>query len=384
LGEKNMADITKRLFISHFRGSPTNHVVHLRRGEVAHEGTGQAFWFRPLTAVLAEVPVDDRELPMLFHARTKDFQDVTVQASMTYRFVDPTLATRRLDFAVDPATGQWRATPLEQVSMLLTELAQQHALTLIATLELAETLASGTASVQERVTTGLAADERLAETGIGVIGVRVVAVKPEADVERALRTPTRELIQQEADRAGFERRALAVERERAITENELQSKIELAVREEQLVAQEGTNARRRATEQAAAARISAEGDADRARIAAEGEAERARIATAANAERARIVAEADADALRTRSSANVEDLRAVGAAENENEAAKLAAYAGLDRSVLFTLALREFAGQLPEIGTVNLTPDVVTGLLSRLANGSTGSGAAAGADGAES
>jgi len=156
------------------------------------------------------------------------------------------------------------------------------------------------------------------------------------------------------------------------------------VREEQLVAQEGTNARRRATEQAAAARISAEGDADRARIAAEGEAERARIATAANAERARIVAEADADALRTRSSANVEDLRAVGAAENENEAAKLAAYAGLDRSVLFTLALREFAGQLPEIGTVNLTPDVVTGLLSRLANGSTGSGAAAGADGAES
>ena len=223
--------------------------------------------------------------------------------------------------------------------------------------------------MQERVTTGLAADERLAETGIGVIGVRVVAVKPEADVERALRTPTRELIQQEADRAGFERRALAVERERAITENELQSKIELAAREEQLVAQEGANARRRATEQAAAARIAAEGDADRARIAAEGEAERARIGTAASAERARIVAEADADALRTRSSANVEDLRAVGAAQAENEAAKLAAYAGLDRGVLFALTLREFAGQLPEIGTVNLTPDVVTGLLSRLAGG---------------
>jgi hypothetical protein len=291
------------------------------------------------------------------------------------------VATRRLDFAVDPATGQWRTTPLEQVAVLLTELAQQHALTLIASLELADTLASGTAAIQERVATGLAGDERLAETGIGVIGVRVVAVKPEADVERALRTPTRELIQQEADRAGFERRALAVERERAITENELQSKIELATREEQLVAQEGTNARRRATEQAAAARIAAEGDADRARIAAEGEAERARIATAAEAERARIVAEADADALRTRSSANVEDLRAVGAAEAENEAAKLAAYAGLDHGVLFALALREFAGQLPRIGTVNLTPDVVTGLLTRLANGPVGPVGSIGAHG---
>jgi hypothetical protein len=263
--------------------------------------------------------------------------------------------------------------------MLLTELAQQHALTLIATLELAETLASGTSAVQETITGGLAADERLAETGIGVVGVRVVAVKPEADVERALRTPTRELIQQEADRAGFERRALAVERERAISENELQSKIELAVREEQLVAQEGANSRRRATEQAAAARISAEGDADRARIATEGDAERARITMTANAEAARIAAEADADALRLRSAANVEDLRATGSAQAENEAAKLAAYAGLDRSVLFALALREFAGQLPEIGTVNLTPDVVTGLLAKLASGPAG---AAGQNGA--
>jgi regulator of protease activity HflC (stomatin/prohibitin superfamily) len=354
-----MADITKRLFLSHFRGSPTNHVVHLKRGEVAHEGTGQAFWFRPLTAVLAEVPVDDRELPMLFHARTKDFQDVTVQASMTYRFVDPGVATRRLDFAVDHKSGQWRATPLEQVAVLLTELAQQHALTLIATMELADALAGGTAAVQERVTGGLAADERLAETGIGVLGVRVVAVKPEADVERALRTPTRELIQQEADRAGFERRALAVERERAISENELQSKIELAVREEQLVAQEGANARRRATEQAAAERI-----------AAEAEAERARITTAASADLTRAEAAAEADALRLRSAANVEDVRALGAANNEIEAVKLTAYAGLDRTVLFALTASEFAGQLPEIGTLNLTPDVITGLLTKLTNGS--------------
>jgi len=156
-----MADITKRPFLSHFRGSPTAHVVHVKNGKTAHEGTGQAFWFRPLTAVLAEVPVDDRELPMLFHGRTKDFQDVTVQASMTYRFVEPGTAIRRLDFAVDPGTGKWQGTPLEQVAMLLTELAQQHALTLIATLELAEALASGPAAVQARITEGLAAAQTM-------------------------------------------------------------------------------------------------------------------------------------------------------------------------------------------------------------------------------
>ena len=84
-----MADIARIAFLRHLRGRPTAHVRHLRRGKVVHDGTGLAFWFRPLTAVLSEVPVDDRELPLMFHARTSDFQDLTVQASVTYRVADP-------------------------------------------------------------------------------------------------------------------------------------------------------------------------------------------------------------------------------------------------------------------------------------------------------
>ena len=67
---------------------------------------------------------------------------------------------------------------------------------------------------------------------------------PEPELERALQTPTREQVQQEADRATYARRALAVEQERAIAENELQNQIELARREQQLVEQQGANARR--------------------------------------------------------------------------------------------------------------------------------------------
>ena len=35
------------------------------------------------------MPLDDRERALLFHARTADFQDVTVQATVNYRIVDP-------------------------------------------------------------------------------------------------------------------------------------------------------------------------------------------------------------------------------------------------------------------------------------------------------
>jgi len=89
-----MADISKFLFLRHLRANPTTHVRHLRRGKVAHDGAGQAFWFRPLIAALSEVPIDDREQPLLFHARTLDFQDATVQATITYRVADPRLRPR--------------------------------------------------------------------------------------------------------------------------------------------------------------------------------------------------------------------------------------------------------------------------------------------------
>lgn len=332
-----MADVTRYPFAHHLRAAATEHVVQLRRGRRVRSGAGLAFWFRPMTSALSQVPVDDRELPLLFHARTADFQDVTVQATVAFRFTDPDAAARRVDFSIDPGSGRWRAAPLDQIAQMLTELAQQHALDVVAALPLARLLTGGeeggSARIRVRVGEGLAADGRLQDVGLDVVGVRVVALRPEPDVERALQTPARELVQQEADRATYERRATAVERERAISENELQSRIELATREELLVARQGANERRRAGEAAAAAAIEA----------------------ASKAEQTRVLAAAKADTTQL-----------VGAAEGQAEAARMAAYAGVDPAVLLALALRELAGGLPEIGSLTITPDVVSQALQRI------------------
>src|SRR5690606_30543347 len=134
---------------------------------------------------------------------------------------------------------------------------------------LVEVLGAGIPTVRAITSEGLAGDARLAETSVVVVAVRIVSVRPQADLERALETPVRERVQQDADAASYERRALAVERERAIAENELQSKIELATREQQLVQQEGANAQRRATEEAATALIASKATAERAKLEAE-------------------------------------------------------------------------------------------------------------------
>lgn len=343
-----MADITRFLFLTHLRADPTTHIRHLRRGKLVHDGPGQAFWFRPLTAALSEIPIDDREQPLLFHGRTLDFQDVVVQATVTYRVVDPALAAARIDFGIDPEQGAWRSAPLEQLGGLLTELAQQHALDLLASFTLTRALAEGMSNVRERIATGLAEDRRLQDTGLDVVDVRVVAVRAEPDVERALQTPTREQVQQEADRATYERRALAVESEGTIAENELQNQIELARREEQLVDQRGQNERKRATELAVAGRIEAEGQA----------------------ERRRLLAAAGADAKRV-----------IGAAEAGAEAARLAAYRDLDITTLLGMAAQELAAHLPQIGTLTLTPDLLTPILARLGAGPIGGAPAMDGDG---
>ncbi|KPI24943.1 band 7 protein [Actinobacteria bacterium OV320] len=386
-----MADITRRLGWRHLRGAPTAHVRHHRSGKLAHDGPGLSFWFRSLSAALSEVPVDDRELAMTFHARTVDFQDVTVQATVTYRISDPAVAAARLDFSIDPDTGIWRSAPLEQLGTLLTETAQQHALDVLARTSLASALVDGVKSVRERVAAGLAAEPRLPATGIEIVAVRVVALRPEPEVERALRTPAREQIQQEADRATYERRAVAVERERTIAENELASQIELARREEQLVEQRGTNTRREAEENAAADKVRAEAEASRSvRLA---EAEAARSVKLAEAEASKQVRLADAEAQRSErltlaeaartvrlakaeaarsvqlAHAEAQAAREVGEARAQAQAAWLRVHGDVDVATLHALTGTRLAENLPHIDSVTISPDVLTGLLSKLGAG---------------
>lgn len=328
-----MASVTRFPFMSYLRSDTTMHVRHVRAGQVRHEGSAAGFWFNPRTAVLAEVPVSDREQSMVLHARTRDFQDVAVQATATYRVVDPDLSVSRFEFDIDPVRGTWRSSPLEVVGSLLVEILQEPALALAATMDLRTLLAEGVVRVRDAVTTALAADQRLAERGLEVVDVRVTAVRTAAEVERALAMQTRESVQQDADRATFERRALAVERERAIAENEMQNQIELARREEQLVNQRGQNARLTASEHAAADLIEAEAAAGRVRIS---------------------------------SVAHAEELRTVGEAEAAAQAANLATFREVDHETLVALTLRDLARNLPDIEHLTITPDLLTEALGRL------------------
>lgn len=331
-----MARITQLPLVRHLRSEPTLHTLHTlqyRAGALTRSGRGLAFWFRPMTTGVAEVPVDDREATFLFHARTVDFQAVTVQGALTYRILDPEQVAAHVDFTIDLAAGTWTRTPLEHLAGLLTQLAQQATLDLLATLDLRSAVRDGIDAVRTAITRSLGADSGLADIGLQVVAVRVTAVSPTAEVEQALQTPLREAIQQQADQATFARRAQAVEKERAIAENELANRIELARREQDLIAQQGANERHRAQEAAASAGIEAQA-----------QAERDRLTTAAQAG----------------------GIRELGEAETATEAARMQVYRDVPVPVLLGLAAGELAGKLERIDHLNLSPDGMSGLLGSL------------------
>jgi regulator of protease activity HflC (stomatin/prohibitin superfamily) len=328
-----MAEILRLPFVRHLRAEPTSHVLLWKGGQRKRSGAGLAFWFSPLGTSIAEVPLDDRDLPFVFRGRTSDFQAVAVNGVVAFRVLDPDRLAGRIDFSIDARSGAWNKDPLDKVALVVSQLALQRASTFLIAATLEQVLAQGIEGLRASIHSGLVEDPVLDDLGLGVVGTRIASVAPSAEMEKALMMPTRERVQQSADEATFARRALAVEKERAIQENELGTQIELARREETLIAQRGQNERRRATEAGESKRIEAEASAMQARIAAEAQA-----GNIAVVERARVGAERE----------------------------RMDIYRDLPQAAMWGLAARELAGKLQKIEHLNLGPEVLGPLLQRV------------------
>jgi regulator of protease activity HflC (stomatin/prohibitin superfamily) len=294
-------------------------VIRYKKGRIRQSGRGLVFWFRPETASIAEIPIDDREMAIFVKGRSSDFQDVVVQGTLSWRVVEPEHLAERVDFTIGLGTGVYLREPIERIETRLTGLVNQVALQYVAESPIRALLDKGVDPLRTRLEKALSADAALSEIGLAVVAVRLNNLSPSSELERALQTPTFEALQQKADEATFERRALAVEKERAIAENELANKIELARREKQLIAEEAENSRSRA-----------EAAAESQQIEAEAKAQRTRTVEGANA---------------------------------EAEQARIAIYRDLRPGVLLGLAAREFAGNLDSIEHLNVTPDLLAAML---------------------
>jgi len=318
-----MAVISNFGMVARLRADASHHVIRYRNGRLRQSGRGLVFWFRPDVASIAEIPMDDREMTLFVKGRSSDFQAVNIQGVLSWRVSEPERLAERIDFTVHLGNGVHVSQPVERIETRLAGLVNQAALDYLAAAPVRSLLDAGIEPLRQKLEKTLANEPALAELGLTIVSVRLNNLTPSSELERALQTPTFEALQQKADEAMFERRALAVDKERAIAENELANKVELARREKQLIAEEAENARNRAT----------------------GVAEAAEVEAAAEAHR----------------------IRTVESAKAEAEQAHIAIYRDLPPGVLMGLAARELAGKLDTIEHLNVTPDVLAAVMREFA-----------------
>src|SRR5215212_1980070 len=79
----------------------TTFVLLYKNGQIVRKGTGLSFFYFAPMSVLVQVPVTSIDVPFAFTEVSADFQEVTVQGSLTYRVIDPEKLASLLDYTVD-------------------------------------------------------------------------------------------------------------------------------------------------------------------------------------------------------------------------------------------------------------------------------------------
>jgi hypothetical protein len=314
------------LGVKYTKVPPTTFVMQYKGGEVVRSGAGLSFFYYAPTSLIVEVPIASTDVPFVFNEVTADYQDATIQGELTYRVVDPQRLAALLDYSVDNH-GRYRSDDPSKLNDRLIHAAQILARGFTQRRELAELLVSSDALVEHMVA-GLKSSEAVAALGVEVLGLSILSIKATPEMAKALQADARERLLQKADEAVYSRRNTAVELERRIKENELNT--EIAVEEKRRTVRETKL---------------------RADIAIE--QERVELVDR-RVENQRKESQAKADAVKALLEPMKEvDWRTLMAAQS----------GGLDASQLIAMAFRDLADKADHIGNLNISPELLTALL---------------------
>jgi hypothetical protein len=306
---------------------PTTHVIQFKRGRVIRSGAGLSFFYYAPTSTIVEVPVVSTDVPFVFNEVTSDYQDATIQGELTYRVADATRLAALLDFSIN-AAGRYRSDDPRKLNDRLVHASQILARGFTQRHEIGQLLISSDALV-DHMLTGLKVSEAVAMLGVEILGLSILSIKATPEMAKAFQAGAREKLLQKADEAIYARRNTAVELERGIKENELNT--EIAIEEKRRTVRETQI---------------------RADIAIE--QERATLVDS-KVENERKESQARADGLRAMLDPMKEvDWRTLMAAQS----------GGLDSRQLIALAFRDLADKADSIGNLNISPELLSSLLS--------------------
>lgn len=331
--------------IKFIKSQPTTYLLQYRGGKIVREGLGLSFFYYAPTSSLVAVPLASVDIPFIFQETTADFQNVTIQGQVTYRVSEPKRLAAMLNFTLTPGGHGYASEDPEKLSERVIHVINVLARAELQKLPLREAIRASDDLVKT-VKAGLIASEEINSLGLEVLGLSILAIKPTPETARALEAETREALFREADEAIYARRNSAVEQERAIKENELNTEIAVEnkkrqIRETQMDAERAVQEKKHVQQK----------EALEANIGLEN---RRKDLVALAAENAKAEADARGYAVST-------TMKALGAADAK--ILQALATTGMKPEQLIAFAFQELAANADKVGQLNISPDLLRELL---------------------
>ena len=335
------------LGIKFIKAQPTIYLLQYKKGAVAREGAGLSFfYYAPVTSLVA-LPIASTDAPFIFEETSADFQNVTVQGQVTYRVADPKKLASLMNFTLDARGQNYVSEDPQKLPQRVINVVNVLARAEVQSLKMREVIRASDAIVK-KVRAALSGSGEIAQLGLEILGLSILAIKPTPETARALEAETREQLLKEADEAIYARRNAAVEQERAIKENELNTEIAVEnkkrqIRETQMEAERSVQEKQHQLQQAEMA----------AKVLLENKRKEHVALSAQNAK-----TEADARAYgisTTMQSLSTVDARVVQAL----------ASVGMKPEQLIAVAFQELAGKADKIGQLNISPELLRELLQK-------------------
>ncbi|MCB1629018.1 MAG: SPFH domain-containing protein [Xanthomonadales bacterium] len=329
--------------IRYAKANSSTYLIQYRNGQPVREGAGLAFFYFAPSASLVSIPLESVDVPFMFSEVSSDFQEITLQGQVTYRVVDPKLLASLMNFTVKPDGSYVSEDPGKLPQRVVNAVQVQLRAGLQG--QRLQSLLSASEGLVAAVREGLRQPDGLPSLGLELVSLAVLAIKPTPDTARALEATVREQILKEADDALYRRRNSAIDQERAVKENELNTEIAVETKKRQ-IRETQMEAERAVLEK----QLEIQAQEMQGRIAQERENETLTTLRCANANRE---AEARAHAV---------DLLVQKVRHIDPKVLQALSLGSSDSGTIIAAAFQELAQNAGRIGELNISPELLAQL----------------------
>lgn len=221
--------------IAYKKFEPTEYVMKVKKGKVIQKGLGLSFFFNTMTESMMVVPTTAFDTSFAFNdIMTSDFQCISVQGDISYVITDYEKASKMVNFSYKDKKeyAEVLKEAKQKMAKRIINLAKVYVTKFISGKNVRAAIISAD-ELAGKLKETMKDDETVKEFGLELISISILGILAQADTRKALEAATREEILKQQDDAIYKRRNAAIEQERIVKENELNTEIKVAEKQKE-------------------------------------------------------------------------------------------------------------------------------------------------------